>query len=150
MLLFARHPDQWDELRADRSLIPSAFNEVLRLHAPVHHFIRHTTADVDVAGVALAAGTRVLVMYGSANRDERRFPDPDRFDIHRRANGHLAFGRGVHLCAGMHLARLEGHALLDALADRVARFELASEPRWTPNNTLHGLGMLTVRVIPAR
>lgn len=150
VLLFARHPDQWDELRADRSLIPSAFNEVLRLHAPVHYFTRHTTEDIDVAGVALSAGTKVLLMYGSANRDERRFTDPDRFDIHRRADGHLAFGRGVHLCAGIHLARLEGHALLDALADRVVRFERAGEPRWTPNNTLHGLGALAVRVTPAQ
>lgn len=150
VLLFARHPDQWDELRADRSLIPSAFNEVLRLHAPVHYFTRHTTGDIDVAGVALRGGTKVLLMYGSANRDERRFTDPDQFDIHRRADGHLAFGRGVHLCAGIHLARLEGHALLDALADRVLRFELTAEPRWTPNNTLHGLGTLAVCVIPAQ
>ncbi|HEV3363124.1 MAG TPA: cytochrome P450 [Acidimicrobiia bacterium] len=149
VLLFARHPEQWDELRADRSLIPPAFNEVLRLHAPVHYFTRHATQDVDVAGVTLPAGTKVLVMYGSANRDERRFPDPDRFDIHRRADGHLAFGRGVHLCAGIHLARLEGHALLAALVDRVARFDLIAEPRWTLNNTLHGLASLHVQVVPA-
>jgi cytochrome P450 len=150
VLLFAHHPDQWDELRADRSLIPSAFNEVLRLHAPVHYFTRHTTEDTDLAGVTLRAGTKVLLIYGSANRDERRFPDPDRFDIHRRSDGHLAFGRGVHLCVGIHLARLEAHALLDALADRVARFALTGAPRWTPNHTLHGLGTLPVRVIPAR
>jgi cytochrome P450 len=102
-----------------------------------------------VGGVTLRAGTRVLVMYGSANRDEHRFPDPDRFDIHRRADGHLAFGRGVHLCAGIHLARLEGHALLAALADRVVRFELLGDPRWTLNNTLHGLASLHVRIAPA-
>jgi cytochrome P450 len=148
VLLFAQHPDQWADLRADRSLIPSAFNEVLRLHSPVHFFTRSVNEDVTVAGVALPVGTKVLLMYGSANRDERRFADPDSFDIRRAGRSHVAFGRGVHLCAGMHLARLEGHSLLDALADRVARFELTAEPRWTVNNTLHGLEALPVRAIP--
>ena len=149
VLLFARHPDQWAELRADRSLIPKAFNEIVRLHSPVQFFTRYVTEEVEVAGAALPAGTRVLLMYGSANRDERRFPDPDRFDIRRNAAGHLGFGRGVHLCAGINLARLEAHALLEALADRVTRFELTGDPHWTLNNTLHGLGSLPVRAIPA-
>ena len=150
VLLFAQHPDQWADLRVDRSLIPSAFNEVLRLHSPVHYFTRHVTEDVDLAGVALLAGTKVLVMYGSANRDEQRFKDPDTFDIRRPGPSHVAFGRGVHLCVGMHLAKLEAHSLLDALADRVERFELAGEPRWAVNSTLHGLGSLPVRAVPAR
>lgn len=147
--LFARHPDQWEAVRADRSLIPGAFQEVLRLHAPVHFFTRWVTEDVDVSGVRLDAGTRVLVMYGSANRDERRYPDPDRFDVRRDAGGQLAFGRGVHLCVGMHLARLEAHALLSALADLVARFEPAGDVRWQINNTLHGPAEVPVRVVPA-
>lgn len=147
ILLFARHPDQWDAVRADRSLIPGAFNEVLRLHAPVHYFTRSVTEDVELAGVPLPAGTRVLLMYGSANRDERRFPDPDRFDVRRDSAGHLSFGRGVHLCVGLHLARLEASALLGALADRVVRFELAGEPRWLLNQTLHGPARVPVRLI---
>ncbi len=147
--LFAHHPDQWEAVRADRSLIPSAFQEVLRLHAPVHSFTRWVTEDVDVAGVRLDEGTRVLVMYGSANRDERRFPDPARFDVRRDAGGQLAFGRGVHLCVGIHLARLEAHALLNALADRVARFEPAGTVRWQVNNTLHGPAEAPVRAVPA-
>jgi cytochrome P450 len=147
VLLLARHPEQWDELRADRSLVPGAVNEVLRLHSPVQYFTRHVTRDTELAGNRLAGGTKVLLMYGSANRDERPFPDPDTFDIRRDAAGHLAFGRGVHLCVGIHLARLEAHALLNALADRVARFELTGEPRWTPNNTLHGLAHLPVRAV---
>ena len=149
VLLFARHPDQWDAIRADPTLIPAAFNEVLRLHAPVQFFTRYVTEDTGLAGVALAAGTRVLVMYGSANRDERRFPDPDRFDVRRDAAGQLSFGRGIHLCVGIHLARLEAAALLSALADRVVRFELVGEPRWLLNNTLHGPESVPVRVIPA-
>jgi cytochrome P450 len=150
VVLFAQHPEQWDAVRADRSLIPAAFNEVLRLHAPVHYFTRCVTEDVELCGASLPAGTRVLVMYGSANRDERRFPDPDRFDVRRPDAGvHLAFGRGVHLCVGIHLARLEGHALLGALADRVARFEPAGEVRWQVNNTLHGPVEVPVRLKPA-
>jgi cytochrome P450 len=148
VLLFARHPDAWSELRADRSLIPSAFNEVLRLHSPVHFFTRSVNEPGKVGGVELTVGTKVLLMYGSANRDERRFEKPDTFDIHRAGRSHLAFGRGVHLCAGMHLARLEAHSLLDALADRVARFELTTEPTWTVNHTLHGLATLPVRAAP--
>ena len=148
VLLFARHSDQWDELRSNRALIPTAFNEVLRLHSPVQFFTRYVTEDVELAGVPLSAGTKVLVMYGSANRDERRFENADAFDIRRSGPSHVAFGRGVHLCAGMHLARIEAYSLLDALADRVSRFELTGEPRWTVNNTLHGLGALPVRVSP--
>jgi cytochrome P450 len=150
VLLFAQHPEQWDALRSDRSLVASAFNEVLRLHSPVQYFTRLLTNDTEFAGTRLAAGTKVLLMYGSANRDERRFPEPETFDIRRNAAGHLAFGRGVHLCVGIHLARLEAHALLNALADRVSRFELTGHPRWTVNNTLHGLGALPVRAIPSR
>ena len=148
VMLFARHPDAWTEIRGDRSLIPSAFNEVLRLHSPVQFFTRSVNEKVTVGGVELPVGTKVLLMYGSANRDGRRFEDPDTFDIRRSGRNHLAFGRGVHLCAGMHLARLEAHSLLDALADRVARFELAAEPRWTANATLHGLAALPVRAVP--
>jgi len=146
VLLFARHPDQWDAVRARRSLIGPAFNEVLRLHAPVQFFTRFVTEDVDLAGFPLVAGTRVLLMYGSANRDERRFPDPDRFDVRRDAGGHLSFGRGIHLCVGLHLARLEASALLEALADRVARFDLTGEPRWLVNQTLHGPASVPVQL----
>ena len=149
VLLFARYPDQWDAVRDDRSLIPAAFNEVLRLHAPVQFFSRFVPEDTGLAGVTLPAGTRVLVMYGSANRDERRYPDPDRFDVRRDTTGQLSFGRGIHLCVGIHLARLEAAALLNALADRVARFELSGEPRWLINNTLHGPEFVPVRAIPA-
>jgi cytochrome P450 len=145
---FARHPDQWDLVRSDSSLIPSAFNEVLRLHTPVQTFARVTAKPVTIGDVELPADVRVAVMFGSANRDERHYPDPDRFDVTRNPLDHLAFGRGIHLCVGMHLARIEAHSLFAALARRVARFELAAEPAWKLNNTLHGLGSLPVRVVP--
>jgi cytochrome P450 len=147
--LFAKHPDQWELLRSNRGLIPSAFAEVLRLHAPVHHFTRVATSDQEVEGVTIPAGTRVLEMYGSANRDERHYPDPDRFDISRNPVDQLAFGRGIHLCVGQNLAKMEGHAVFAELADRVERFEFTGEPEWMLNNTLHGLARLPVRVIAA-
>ena len=87
------------------------------------------------------------MMYGSANRDERHYPDSDRFDVTRHNADHLTFGRGVHLCVGHNLAKLEGHTLLSELADRVERFELTGEPEWIINNTLHGLARLPVRAV---
>lgn len=143
--LFAEHPDQWDLLREDRSLIPHAINESLRLESPVPQFSRVLTEDHDVGGVTLAAGSRVALLYASANRDERHYPDPARFDITRRPSDHLAFGRGEHVCVGMHLARLEMGALLERLADRVARFTVL-ERRPMINNGLRGLDHLSVAV----
>jgi cytochrome P450 len=144
--LFARHPDQWAMLRADRSLIPHAINEALRVETSVPQFTRVLTEDHEIDGVPLAAGSRVALLYGSANRDERKYPDPDRFDITRKPSDHLAFGRGEHVCVGMHLARLEMSTLLDRLADRVERFEIVdSEPLL--NNGLRGLARLEVTVV---
>ncbi|NDZ77256.1 cytochrome P450 [Streptomyces sp. SID10853] len=143
--LFAEHPDQWGLLRADRSLIPHAINESLRLESPVPQFSRVLTENHEIDGIPLAAGSRVALLYGSANRDGRHYPDPARFDITRRPSDHLAFGRGEHVCVGMHLARLELSTLLERLADQVARFETLSS---TPliNNGLRGLKHLEVAV----
>ncbi|MCX4834978.1 cytochrome P450 [Streptomyces sp. NBC_01016] len=143
--LFAQHPDQWDLLRADRSLIPHTINESLRLETPVPQFSRVLTEDHEIDGVGLPAGSRVALLYGSANRDERHYPDPERFDITRRPSDHLAFGRGEHVCVGMHLARVEMGTLLERLADRVSRFETVSS-RPLLNNGLRGLEHLEVTV----
>ena len=146
--LFARYPDQWDLVRADPTLIPSAFNETLRLEAPVTQFARFTTTDTEVAGITIPAGAQVLVMFASANRDERKYDRPDEFDVRRNPLDMLAFGYGTHACAGQGLARLEGHAILTALAARVARFDAGpAEP--SLNNTIHALASLPVTVIPA-
>jgi len=143
--LFAEHPDQWDLLRADRSLIPHAINESLRLESPVPQFSRVLTHDHEVGGVPLPAGARVALLYGAANRDERKYPDPARFDITRRPSDQLAFGRGEHACVGMNLARLEMSALIGHLADQVSRFEVvASRP--LISNGLRGLEHLDVLV----
>ncbi|MFJ8228491.1 cytochrome P450 [Streptomyces sp. NPDC094448] len=143
--LFARNPDQWDLLRADPALVPHAINEVLRLESPVQRFTRCLTEDYDVEGYVLPAGSRVMLLYGAANRDGRRYPDPDRFDVRRRPSDQLAFGRGEHACIGMNLARIEMRALLESLLPRVSRFELlASELEL--NNTTRGLRRCRVRV----
>jgi cytochrome P450 len=142
---FANNPDQWDLLRADPQLMPSAINEVLRYDAPVHGFSRYVARDVDMDGVLLPAGSRAIVFFGAANRDERKYPDPDRFDVLRRPGDHLSFGAGPHACVGMNLARIEMLALFSALANRVRRFTiLAQEPLL--NNVLRGFKTLRIAV----
>ncbi|MEV6122700.1 cytochrome P450 [Streptomyces sp. NPDC052077] len=142
---FAEHPEQWDAVRADRTLIPGAFNEILRIESPVQFFCRVTTRDVDVEGTLLPEGSRVMMMYASANRDERRWADPTRFDVRRDAAEHVAFGYGMHGCAGQGLARLEGHSILEALADRVVRFETGT-PQRRINQLIRGLSALPTTV----
>ncbi len=145
VLLFAQNPDQWDRLRADPVLLPNAINEAVRLESPVRGFTRYVTEDHMVGDVTLPAGSRALLLFASANRDERRWDDPTRFDIGRKVTDHLGFGHGTHACAGMHLARLEMQALFAALLPRVRRFE-AGTPVYELNNVLRGLRSLTVSV----
>ena len=148
LYLFATHPQQWRMLKDDRSLLNNAVNEVVRYEAPVRAFARHASRDTEIAGVRIPAGARVLVMYASANRDEREWDDPDTFDIRRDANRHLGFGQGAHACAGQGLARLETSAMLQALLDRVDRIELAGEPTWALNNIIRRHERLPLELIP--
>ncbi len=111
------HPDQRRELVADPSLIGGAVEEVLRFEPPVHNIARYVSNDIDYHGQTIPAGSALLLMAGAANRDERKFDDPDRFDIHRNAN-HLSFGRGTHFCLGASLARLEGRVALEEILKR--------------------------------
>jgi cytochrome P450 len=143
--LMAEHPDQWELLRTDRSLVPQAFREVLRYESPVQVFGRTVRTDWTVEDVTLPAGTKLAVLFGSANRDERRWADPDRFDVTRDNIEHLAFGYGLHGCAGQALARIEGEAILNALLDKVTRIA-ADAPVRHFNNVLRGLESLPVTV----
>ena len=145
----ARDPAQWQLLREDPSRAGAAFEESLRYASPVQTFFRTTTREVTVSGVRIGAGEKVLLFLAAANRDPRRWDDPDRFDLRRRAQGHVAFGYGIHACIGAALARLEGEVLLAALARRVGRLELAGEPRRRLNNTLSGFASLPLRLLPA-
>ena len=148
--LFGRYPEQWEKVRADPSLIPNAFNEVLRLESPVRLFSRITTDDVQLGEAGIPAGERVLLLWASANRDDRQFESPEDFDVERdNANSHLAFGGGVHGCAGQGLARLEGHAVLSALAERVENFGVGKAVP-VMNNVIRALDSLPVRVTLAQ
>lgn len=140
-LLFqlGRHPDQWNLVRNDPALVPRAIHEALRLESPVRAFTRVAVEEYAVDGTVIPAGDRVLIMYAAANRDERRYPEPDRFDVTRDAKDHLGFGHGVHRCAGSYLAELEMESLLRAMAARVRRIEVG-EPAVALNNVLRGYG----------
>ena len=143
---FAQNPEQWRRLTADPTRARAAFEEALRYEAAVQTFFRTTTRAVDVGGVQLGEGQKVLLFLGSANRDPRRWPDADTFDSTREPTGHLGFGSGIHGCVGQMLARLEGEVVLAALARRVATFELAGPPKRRLNNTLRALASLPVRL----
>jgi cytochrome P450 len=122
--LLAEHPDQRRELVDDRSSIPKAIEEILRYEAPSPVQARTLAHDVEWYGETLPAGTIVLLLNGSANRDDRHFPDGDRFDIHRRIGHHLSFGYGIHFCLGAALARLEGRVALDEVLQRWPEWEV--------------------------
>jgi cytochrome P450 len=142
----ARFPDQWQLLRDDPSLARNAFEEMLRLESPVQTFFRTTTREVEVGGVRIGEGEKVLLFLAAANRDPRRWQDPDTFDIKRRVVGHVALGSGIHGCVGQAVARLEGELILTALAKRVDSIEIVGEPKRRYNNTLRGLASLPVEV----
>jgi cytochrome P450 len=143
--LFASNPEQWEIVRAQPDLVPNAVNEVLRLETPIQYFSRVTTRDVDMEeGVVIPEGRRVIVGYGAANRDERHYPDPDRFDVRRRAGDQLAFSYGRHACAGQGLAKLETTAVFAAMARQVRRIELIGEPVLALNNTTRAFASVPV------
>ncbi|WP_433361288.1 cytochrome P450 [Actinoplanes sp. CA-142083] len=147
--LFAAHPEQLALVRADPALVPAAFNEVLRFWAPVHAWGRRVTRDVKLGGTRVPAGAQVAILFGAGNRDPRHYPDPDAFRVERNPVDHLSFGYGPHGCAGQGLARLEGHAVIAALARRVERLVAGLGTR-VPSNITRGLDRLPVlEVVPA-
>ncbi|MCB1337835.1 MAG: cytochrome P450/oxidoreductase [Maritimibacter sp.] len=144
--LFAENPDQWDKLRAEPLLLTNAIEEAVRLSAPLRAMSRYVVEDSVIAGYAIPADSRVLVMFASANRDPRKWDDPDRFDVTRDVHDHVGFGQGVHMCLGMHLARLELTALFEALLRRVKRFELTEEPKVAFNNSIRAFSYMPTRI----
>ncbi|HEX2383504.1 MAG TPA: cytochrome P450 [Acidimicrobiales bacterium] len=146
--LFATHPDQWLLLREEPDRVKAAFNEVLRIESPISCFTRVARVATTVGGFDVPAGSRVMVSFASANRDERRWDEPDRFDIMRESAGHLAFGHGEHACVGMGLARLEGAAVLSALVERIGTIELDGTPVRKRNNLIRSFRSLPVTVTP--
>jgi 4-methoxybenzoate monooxygenase (O-demethylating) len=143
---FARFPDQWQLVRDDPSLARNAFEETIRFESPVIGFFRTTTTEVTLGDARIPAQSKVLVFFAGANHDPRQFPEPHRFDVRRRVAGHLGYGAGPHVCAGLSIARMEGEAIIRALAERVERWELDGQPQPRLNNSLRGLARLPVRV----
>ncbi len=119
VLALTEHPDQLAKVTSDPSLIPNLVEEALRYDAPVQFLFRVTMQETELAGTKIPQGAIVLPIYGAANRDERKYPNPDRFDVTRDAQGHFGFGHGIHFCLGAPLARLEGKIALEAIVSRL-------------------------------
>ncbi len=136
-----RNPDQWEKLRERPDLARGAANEAVRMGSPVRSFCRHTSRAVNIGGVTIPEGARVMMVFASANRDERQFERPDDFDITRRAGMHLGFGAGIHRCVGMHLAQLEMVSLIEAMIPHVKTIEVGA-PTVALNNTIYAFSAL--------
>jgi amino acid adenylation domain-containing protein len=146
LLTLLRHPAEMDKLRNDSSLIPSAVEEMLRYESPSQHTARMCPSERELGGKLIQKRQAVIAVMAAANRDPERFPDPDRFDITRKDNRHLAFGYAAHFCFGAPLARVEGQVVFEALLRRLADLRLVPEPiEWRSNLGLRGLKSLRVR-----
>jgi len=141
-----RNPDQLTRLRADPSLIGPAVEELLRYDGPVHLTGRVATTTVEVGGVVVPAGTQVVTLIAAANRDPAHFNDPDRLDVGRDPNHHLAFSHGIHYCLGAALARAEGQVAIGSLVSRFTRIEPLESPTYRDHFVLRGLNSLRVEV----
>jgi len=148
MLCCVEHPEQLARVREQPTLLPAAIEEVLRYRTPIQAVFRQTLCEVEVGGLAIPPGTLVLAVIGAANRDPSKFPEPDRFDIARDPNPHIAFGHGIHFCLGAALARLEARIALRDLLAGMKRFELAGA--WQPRRAfhVHGPSSLPIRFDP--
>ena len=145
VLALLRHRDQLEKLWADRELVKSAIEEILRYDPPVQFDGRVAMTDIDVGGVTVEQGEQPLLILAAANRDPQQFDAPDTFDITRTDNHHLSFGNGLHFCLGAPLARLEGQLALGTLVGRLPLMELATdEPAYKENLILRGLAALPV------
>jgi len=150
MLALMQHPAQRDRLLANPGLLPTAIEEMLRWVTPVNQFQRTATRDVELAGVPIKEGDRVVLFYASANRDEAVFPDPQRFDVGRTPNEHLAFGIGPHFCLGANLARLEIRVMFEELLRRLPDMRLAGPVERLRSNFINGIKRMPVRFTPER
>jgi len=150
--LLAADPDARRRLRAQPALWPDAFEEIVRWDSPAQGFQRTLTRPVELHGRRIPAGGRVLLLIGSANRDEREFPEPDAFRIERRPQRHLGFGHGIHYCIGAPLARLEGRIALERMVEMLGDWEVdsaAAARAYTARFLLRGWERLPIEFAPA-
>jgi cytochrome P450 len=145
--LLAKNPNQWNKLRKEPNRIGNTINEAIRLESPIRCFTRVLSQDHRIDEVILLKGSRAIIFYASANRDERRWENPDQFDISRILTDHVGFGYGIHQCAGMQLARLEMRSILAAMLKKVSKIEIMGEPSYAMNNVLRGLERLPIRFL---
>ena len=143
----ATNPDQYELLKSDpeKWALP-AFEETLRYTAPVQAFYRTAALDTEVAGIKIEEGTKILCVLGAANMDPAHWDQPEKFDITRKTVGHLALGVGIHVCVGQNIGRAEGKAVLRALAERVEQIDIVGDVTWRPNNAIHALDKLPLRL----
>ncbi|MDX3895939.1 cytochrome P450 [Pusillimonas sp.] len=146
IISLAKNPDQFELLKEDPSLARQMIEEVIRYEPTFHSFYRTTTRPVELGGVKMDKNQKIVVIIGSANRDPRRWQNPDKFDITRKATGHIGFGTGIHGCAGQMMARLEGDIVMGAFARKVGSLQLAGEPVRHFNNTVRGFTSIPARV----
>jgi cytochrome P450 len=143
--VLADHPQQRRELVADRSLVPKAIEELLRFEPPTPHVARYVARDVELYGATVPAGSAMMCLSGSANRDDREYEEAERFDVHREIGQHLTFGQGIHFCLGAALARLEGRIALDEVLARFPEWDVDWEnAERAPTSTVRGWDSLPV------
>src|ERR1700757_2165964 len=148
LYLLLTHPEQLAMVRQDRALIPAAIEEGLRVETPLTMVMRSTTAEVEIGGKTIPAGAQIDMCMGSANRDESRWTDPDRFDIRRPRQAHIAFAGGIHMCLGMHLARLETRVMLNSLLDRVSDLAFVPDDGTGEESRIVGLTFRSPNKLP--
>ena len=144
------HPAQYQMLRDNPALVPSATEEILRWASPVMYFRRNLMRDTELRGQRIMAGDKITIWYISANRDEEVFDDPFRFDITRSPNEHVAFGGGPHVCLGQHLARIEIDAILIEVLTRMPNLEILNPPEWLASTFISGPKSMPVRYSPGK
>jgi cytochrome P450 len=150
LVALAECPEQYERLRRDRTLVPSAVEELLRWTSPVLSFMRTATRDTELRGMPIAEGEPLLMLFASANRDEETFgPTASQLDVGRRPNPHLAFGFGNHFCLGAALARLEGRVVLEELLSRFSTLELAGGVERTGSSVVAGMRKAELRFTAA-
>ncbi len=146
ILCFAENPGEWQKLRQEPAKARASFEEVMRFETPFQCYFRTTTRATEIAGTPIDAAEKIYVSVASANRDPRKWEEPERFNISRKVAGHVGFGTGIHACVGQMIARLEIEVLMTAMLERVATIELAGRPQRLIHNTLRAVSKLPVRM----